>query len=112
MKPRPRQLVTDRNTGETRLQARGGRTYTIEEVEHLERRADLGDPEAIAVVESLDMTGLTTEEMLHDCPECRAALARGEKPTTWTAAETRALRRGPRPATGRPTMRRRPYRGN
>lgn len=112
MKPRPLQLVTDRTTGESRIQARGGKTYSVEEYKDVERRADLGDPEALASWESLDMTGVTTEEMLHDCAECRAELARGVKPKTWTAAEMRALRSGPRPVTGRPVMRRRPYRGN
>jgi len=106
---KPRLIVTDRRTGETRLQARGGKTYSIDEVRELERRAAEGDEAAIAIIDSLDATGVTAEQLLHDCPECRAALARGEQPLIVGPEELRDLQR---PLTGRmrPVMRRRPYR--
>lgn len=107
---KPRSIVMDRNTGEVRVQARGGATYSIEEVEEIERRAKRGDAEAIAIVESLDATGLTPAQMLHDCPECRAAMAFGEEPMILGPEEIAALDNRPRTGRMRPQMRRRPYR--
>jgi hypothetical protein len=112
-----RHLVIDRNTGEARIQARGGATYSMEEVEAIERRAKAGDAAATAIIESLDVTGVTPAQMMHDCPECRAAMAFGEEPMIFgpdeiDAMTPRAAARplGALPRTGRPVMRRRPYR--
>lgn len=33
----------------------------------------------------------TPEQMLHDCPECRAAMERGEKPTILTPEELKQM---------------------
>jgi hypothetical protein len=106
---KPRHIVQDRHTGEVRVQARGGATYSADELAAIERRADAGDAEALAIIDSLDVTGMTAEDLLHDCPECRAALERGEQPITMSPEQLRALQR---PPTGRmrPVMRRRPYR--
>jgi hypothetical protein len=102
-------MVIDRRTGELWFQARGGQTYSPEQVREIEERARAGDAAAAAALESLDMTGQLLEEALHDCPECRAAMARGEVPTMVDGDPRDAM---PRRATGRmkPVMRRRPYR--
>lgn len=97
------------------MQARGGATYTMEEVIAIERRAERGDVDAIAILESLDATGVTPAEMLHDCPECRAAMAFGEVPDIMSPEEIAEMNRPRTERTGRagrmkPVMRRRPYR--
>ena len=136
--------MVDRNTGDMWIQARDGTMYSPDELEAIEARAAAGDATAIARMESLDATGITPAQMLHDCPECRAAMALGEVPEIMGPQEIAALheaarrdpvmrallaeaglddasrdamldgRPGPRtterPRTGRPVMRRRPFR--
>ncbi|HUQ04901.1 MAG TPA: hypothetical protein VM261_20505 [Kofleriaceae bacterium] len=126
----------DRNTGEAWIQARDGTKYSLEEVEAIEARAKRGDAAAASILESLDVTGMTPGQYLHDCPECRAAMAFGEVPEIYGPDEIAAIleagRRddalqaalleagllesaatpqlAERPRTGRPVMRRRPFR--
>jgi hypothetical protein len=107
---KPRHVIIDRNTGDVRIQARGGATYTLEELEQIERRAQRGDAAAAAILESLDATGTTPAEMLHDCPECRAAMAFGEAPDIMTPDEIAAMNQRTRTGRMKPVMRRRPYR--
>ena len=74
-------LVTDTKTGTTFVQGRDGTRYTAAEYENARALAKRGDPAAKAMVANIEMPpGMTTEQMIHDCPECRAAMARGEKP--------------------------------
>ena len=75
-------LVTDTKTGTTFVQGRDGTRYTAAEYENARALAKKGDPTARALVANMEMPrGMTTEQMMHDCPECRAAMARGEKPS-------------------------------
>ena len=82
-------VVFDSNTGITRVIGRDGRTYSPDEVETARRQARGGDADAQAVVDNIDMTADWADmdpreilrQQLHDCPECRAAMARGEVPT-------------------------------
>jgi hypothetical protein len=89
---KPRHVVMDRNTGEAWIQARDGTMYSPDELEAIERRAAAGDEAAGAIIESLDVTGITPAQMLHDCPECRAAMALGEVPTILGPDEIAAMR--------------------
>lgn len=74
-------VVTDTLTGTTFVQGRDGTRYTAVEYENARALAKTGDPAARAIVANMEMpAGMTMEQMLHDCPECRAALERGETP--------------------------------
>jgi hypothetical protein len=90
-------MVMDRRTGEIKMQGHEGRLYTLEDVQRAERRAASGDAAALALLADVDFETpgaidvMDMEAILHDCPECRAALARGEKPTMIAGAELEAL---------------------
>ncbi len=80
--------VMDAKTGEVRVIGKDGRQYTTAELEAAQRMAAQGDKAALATLENLERSDFTGADptalmmqMLHDCPECRAALARGEQPT-------------------------------
>jgi hypothetical protein len=74
-------LVTDTKTGTTFVQGRDGTRYTAAEYESARALAKKGDAAARALIANMEMPpGMTAEQMIHDCPECRAAMARGEKP--------------------------------
>lgn len=79
--------VFDTTTGETRVQGRDKRFYSMAEYEDARERARSGDAEALAFIDNLDHMApghgaqvYDPMQILHDCPECSAALARGEKP--------------------------------
>ena len=73
-------LVIDRFTGEVQAQGRSGRRYSPEEIARAEARGE-SDPHARAVLDDLVYEGaIDPAALLHDCPECRAAAARGEQP--------------------------------
>ena len=89
------QLIVDDQTGNVVVQARDHRRYTLDELAEAEARAATGDQAALKLLETLDQGpgGGDLATLLHDCPECRAALARGEQPMVLTGdALTRALR--------------------
>ncbi|MGE0871264.1 MAG: hypothetical protein AB7P03_22075 [Kofleriaceae bacterium] len=81
-------VVQDRTTGEAMVAGRDGQLYTPAQVDQAKQRAEAGDQEARALLDNVDMSndfeGLSPAElmrkMIHDCPECRAAMARGEQP--------------------------------
>lgn len=82
---------------EARIIGRDGNTYTTEEVDEARRLAALGDPAGQALVDNLltDPAEITDPKafmraLLHDCPECRAAMERGEEPIFGDMAELMA----------------------
>jgi hypothetical protein len=93
-----RELIFDERTGRTFLKARDQQLYTLDEVEAAESAARAGDEAALALLESLDRGGDGFDPMalLHDCPECRAALARGALPRVFTGEEVLARTRADR----------------
>ena len=91
-------------TGAAFAIGKDGRRHTMSELGAAEAAAERGDPEALALLESvdhsIDLDGrrLSPEEvrarfeqLVHDCPECQAARARGEAPRIWSAAEIETL---------------------
>ncbi len=69
------------------IRGRDGRDHTLDAVEAAERLAAAGDEFARALLETLDIAVESETDILdvlkqqmHDCPECRAAMARGEQP--------------------------------
>jgi hypothetical protein len=85
-------LVTDTKTGKTFVQGRDGTRYSAAEYENARALAKQGDPAARALVANMEMPrGMTAEQMIHDCPECRAAMARGEKPVIGMGPHASAL---------------------
>ncbi|MGE3454489.1 MAG: hypothetical protein AB7O24_05210 [Kofleriaceae bacterium] len=88
-------------TGQMLVVGRDGQTYTAEQVKRAEQRAKAGDREARALLDNIDRAneyaGLDPEElarkMIHDCPECRAAMERGEQPMVVDPRELAAERR-------------------
>jgi hypothetical protein len=92
-----RHIVTDRTTGISYIEARDHKRYTFEEVAAAERRAQAGDAGAAALLDSLEIPTpggfVDMRQLLHDCPECRAAMERGEEPLIISGAELAAMRR-------------------
>ena len=92
MRPKRRAMklhhVFDRTTGKSSIIGRDGTTYSLDEYEEARRRARAGDAAAQAMLDNVDHTQAWADtspeeqlrQMLHDCPECRAALERGERP--------------------------------
>jgi hypothetical protein len=85
-------MLTDLNTGEILICGRDGTRYSTAEVDDAEKRARRGDKDAIAIVDNVTYSEPADpqawqEQILHDCPQCRAAMARGEKPTFGTGAD-------------------------
>lgn len=93
-------LVIDWTSGETWLRGRDGRRYSDEELDAALRGAERGEPEAKATLANLDRSepgdppwdaAISDEEfvrrVLDDCPECRAAAARGEPMLTISGDE-------------------------
>lgn len=92
-------MVFDITTGQAKARGRSGRWYTQHEIDLANRR---GDPEGEVFRADLDRTDMNDADMrqmlldeMHDCPDCRAALARGETPTFATGAELMAMARKP-----------------
>ena len=87
------------------VRGKSGRMYATDEYD----RAQHGSgPEVAAMKADMDRSDLTDVDLqqalvdeMHDCPECRAAMAAGERPQTGTHAELEALIRAlqalPRP---------------
>jgi hypothetical protein len=78
-------LVLDRRTGEVKAQGRSGRLYSPQEIERAERAGDRALLDDLPCEETLDAASI-----LHDCPECRAAIERGEKPIVLEGAQLEA----------------------
>lgn len=102
-------VIIDRTTGEAIIQG-ATRRYTTAEYEAARRDAARGDKDAIARLDDIRAGGeIDAPHMLDDCPECQAALARGERPTFGPAPPKRwpnrprwrALRRAARGSRGR-----------
>ncbi|HUS27430.1 MAG TPA: hypothetical protein VMZ53_02945 [Kofleriaceae bacterium] len=75
-------LVMDKTTGETRVRGSDGAVHTTAEIDAARRRAERGDEAARAFLKTVELPkGTTAAQLIHDCPECRAAMERGEKPT-------------------------------
>ncbi len=74
-----RNIVFDTDTNTSFILGRDGTKYTVEQVDAADRNP--GDPASRAVLENVEYPATATiEDMIHDCPECRAAMARGERP--------------------------------
>lgn len=88
-----RHIVIDTDTNQSFIKGRDGREHTVEAVRDAERRAAEGDEQAVALLETLEMYPQLTDprelmmQMLHDCPQCRAALEAGEQPTFGTGED-------------------------
>ena len=99
-------LDLDMETGAVMAVGKDGRRYTLEQIDAAERAARRGDAASAAMLRAIDH-GLDAdgdrlgpvevkarfEQLVHDCPECQAARARGEQPITWAAPEWAALGR-------------------
>ena len=89
-----RHMVTDWRTGISYFETRDHKRYTVEEVAAAERRAEGGDAEAAALLDSLEIQTrdgvVDLQQLMHDCPECRAAMARGEQPIIVSGGELEA----------------------
>ena len=102
-------MRTDMRTGEMVFIGKSGREISGRDLAVIDARAKAGDVEAMAVRRDLDF-GVDDEglpisaaaaqalvaQQIHDCPECRAAAARGEVPFTVGPDELRALARAAR----------------
>jgi hypothetical protein len=85
-------IIFDSETGEIKLQGRDQQRYTHDEIERAERKAKRGDAGAQALLDNSELPDpvggvVDWPSLLHDCPECRAAMARGEKPVVMTGSE-------------------------
>jgi len=82
-------IVTDRLTGQVMALGKNGRQYSLREVTRALEAAKRGDADAQATLEALDHTGMSMEEIMADCPCCRAERERtGGEPEpvlSWTA---------------------------
>lgn len=95
-------LIIDIRTGETSIQGRDGSVYTLDHVELIRARAQAGNAEAIARLREIEYPDPTNtqdarkmlEHAMDDCPECRAARARGETPMFGDGAPPFRARRG------------------
>ncbi len=79
--------VIDTRTGDIKTIGKDGREYSPDEIDAAQRLAELGDPDAQATLANIERSDYTDvdpmalmRQMLHDCPECRAAMAAGEVP--------------------------------
>jgi hypothetical protein len=89
MQPITYNIMIDTRTGQPVAMSRNGRAYSMKEVAALHEAAERGDADAAASLSALDHTGMSMEEIAHDCPECRAERERtGRAPepiVSWTA---------------------------
>lgn len=89
MSPVTYNLVMDERTGEVVALGRNGRTYSMDDIVKAEKAAKAGDADAMATMTALDHTGMSMEDLMHDCPLCREERDRtGESPEpifSWTA---------------------------
>ncbi len=88
-------IVIDQTTGQIKARGRSGRWYTQHEID---QAYDPADPQGAIYKEDIDRSDLTDSDMrealtaeMHDCPECRAALAAGIQPTFGTGEELMKL---------------------
>jgi hypothetical protein len=81
-------LSFDRTTGSTKAVGKSGRWYSQPEIDRAyAARRGVTDPEGAAIADDLDHGDLSDEQLhqafldeIHDCPDCRAAMAAGETP--------------------------------
>lgn len=99
-------MRTDMSTGETVFVGKSGRVVDTRDLARVQARARAGDREAQAIERDLDFgvdeagrpldprqIEALTAQSIHDCPECQAAMARGELGVTLGAAELAELER-------------------
>jgi hypothetical protein len=97
-------LTIDHETGSTRVVSRDGRRHSMDALAAAQRAAADGDAEAAALLQSVDFgvgddgavldeagRDALVEKIIHDCPECRAARARGEEPRVYTREDLARL---------------------
>lgn len=73
-------LIFDRITGELNARGKSGRLYSDKEIALANKRGDN------SVLDDLDMgESFSLADVMHDCPECRAAPAHGERPAVLSA---------------------------
>jgi len=70
-------IRVDAATGEAVALGKNGRSYRLDEVAQVEEAARQGDADAAATLAALDHTGMSLEDVMDDCPACRAARAMG-----------------------------------
>jgi hypothetical protein len=78
-----RHVMMDTRTGQVVTVGRDGARYSPTEIEEAERAAAAGDAAAQAVMKNIDLTDDFADrdprdvmrQLVHDCPECRAATA-------------------------------------
>jgi hypothetical protein len=101
-------LTIDLETGAMFAIDRNGARRSLAELQDAEARAQRGDPDALATLLAVDV-GLDHEgeqldydkmmqAIMHDCPDCQAARARGEEPLVFSSAELERLMAGPGPS--------------
>jgi hypothetical protein len=104
-------LVINHDTGTTMAVGKDGRRHEMPAIAAAEQAAAAGDLEAAALLQSIDFgvdddgaplsrdeIRALAEQVNHDCPECRAACARGEQPITLAQLDLEAMRRALPPA--------------
>ena len=92
-------LTGDFTTGKQFAIAKQGGQIPLEELEQLRAEANAGDPASIIALRAFDYgvddagrelppehAVRAMEAIMHDCPECQAAPARGETPRIYTWA--------------------------
>ena len=86
-------LVFDRISGELKAQGKSGQLYSDKDIAVAEKRGDNSVLDDLDVGQSFNLADAT-----HECPECRAAIAHGERPVlspeALDAALEEALRAG------------------
>lgn len=98
-------------TGKQFAIAKQGGQIPLEELNQLRAEADAGDPASIVALRAFDYgvddagrelppehAVRAMEAIMHDCPECQAARARGETPRVYTWPDILAM--GPIPIPG------------
>jgi hypothetical protein len=91
-------IVHDIPSGHSMVRGANGLLYTPKAIGELQLRAGRGDPEARAQLAEIELPRdvdprVELMQMLRDCPDCRAALERGEQPIIATPADLAPVRR-------------------
>jgi hypothetical protein len=78
-------MTMDPATGVVTVQGRSGRIYTDEEFYAAQEAVDSGQVSSHPLLDDVDMGGTDRapsllEQLMHDCPDCRADMARGVQP--------------------------------
>lgn len=101
-------LTVDLETGAVFAIDKNGARRSMAELDDAEARAARGDADALATLMAVDF-GVDAEgrrlddhqimeAIMHDCPDCRAARARGEEPVLFSSADLERLLIDPGPS--------------